>query len=205
MNEDILSMLGNKEPQEKPMEKDDGEIDTSVLSSMMTADGADGNFEIKPKEKPAEEKQNITITTGKVKEKLGKYSKEFIQDVIKHPTKYSVKTSRGEMSIKDAINQGWDAKTGEFNEASSFNKQKEDALSKLNQSDRDSVETLTNPANAHMAVADAEKAGIDADSGLVDQPPEAMQAMQAGGQAGEQQAAPPIDPEILKQMLGGKL
>jgi hypothetical protein len=226
MNENILEMLGGEKQTPSPnVEKEEGignKIDSDVLGSMLTADGVDGNFrtEKEPEEEELKDSEKIKVSDGKVKEQLGKYSKEFIKDVMKRPDQYTVETSRGVMTIRDAINAGWDPKTGEFLEE---NRDKsEEYLSELDEADQGAVKSLMDPANAGIAAAEAEEMGLDPNSPLVKRPPQAldasalppeqqmtpeMMAMAGGGAVPPQQAgAPPaegIDPEQLKMFLRG--
>lgn len=209
MPDDILSMLGNENPQAPPP-KEEGDmlnesLDDELFASMLTADGEDGNFEMKQKEKKEEQKPEVKISAGKIKERLGKYSKDFMDSVLKDPSKYTIETPQGRMTVKDAIMKGFDPTTGEFNDAMSIDKIKEKHLSGLNENDRAVAEQLMNPANAQMSPVDAEQYGLSQDSPMIagNQVPMSgdMQAQDADGQ----DALAGIDPAILQKMMGGKL
>lgn len=218
---DILGLLGGEKPttETKPIEEEAGlsedKIDSEVLNSMLTADGADGNFRKNKKPEPSvTEDEKATISGGKVKEKLGKYSKEFVKDVIKNPEKYTVETSKGTLTIKEAIKQGWDPKTGDFVEEK--RDKSEEQIAALGDSDQEAVRDLMDPRNAGIPAAEAEEDGLDSDSPMIRKPPAALEAAQ---QQGEEEAAaaavPPgaeqapaeggqqMDPEQLKALLGG--
>jgi hypothetical protein len=216
---DILGLLGGEKPntETKPIEEEEeglseDKVDSEVLNSMLTADGADGNFRKNKKPEPSvTEDEKATISGGKVKEKLGKYSKEFVKDVIKNPEKYTVETSRGTLTIKEAIKQGWDPKTGDFVEEK--RDKSEERIAALGDSDQKAVRDLMDPSNAGIPAAEAEEDGLDSDSPMIRKPPAALEAAQqqeAGAAAvppGAEQApaegGQQMDPEQLKALLGG--
>jgi hypothetical protein len=217
MNENILEMLGREKQTPSPSVKEEGlgnKVDSDVLSSMLTADGVDGNFrtEEEPKEENLEDSEKIKISDGKVKEQLGKYSKEFIKDVMKRPDQYTVETSRGVMTVRDAINAGWDPKTDEFLEENR-DKSKEQ-IAKLEESDQNAINDLLNPENAGIPAAVAEEDGLSPDSPLIRKPPLAIDPstqvpteMSGGGAGAEpplpQEGGQGMSPEQLKALLGG--
>lgn len=201
MDNDILGMLGNTEKQAKPLAEEDAvpsdKMDGEVLKSMLTADGEGGNFTVKKKEQEeVPEKDKVIVKPGKVQEKLGKYSKEFMENVMKNPTKFTVETSRGKMTIKDAIVNGWNPKTGEFSDDNIKNNTKKH-LDSLNDSDRKTVEKLVDPRNAGIAAADAEAIGMDAEDQMIRRPPEVMAQEEQGGR-------PSLTPEQIQKLSGGK-
>lgn len=225
MNEDILSMLGNTEPQveQKKEKKTEDKFDSDILASMMTADGKDGNFRIeKEEDSEPEEDSKISILTDKVKERFGRYKNEILKDVYKNPDKYAIETKRGLVPIKEAIAMGWNPKTNDFTDKPIGLSVKE-KLAGLNENDRRVVESFTDPSMAGIAAADAEGFGLPQDSNMIARPPQAMQQqappqqaavdpslLAAGGQEAEQAmpqgADQQFDPAILQQLgMGGNM
>lgn len=190
---DLFKDLGKQEPKLKEKEEVSNINDKNFLDSILTADGEDGNFRLKEEPKPEEledeDKIHMDFKTSSQK-RLGKYSKDFISNVMKHPTKFFVETERGTLSIKDAIEQGWDPKTGGFKKDNLQSKIKE-KMDKLSDSDREAVDSLTNPDNAGIADADAD--GLDI-------PPESRLRKTNRSATPEGQ----IPPELLAKLNGGE-
>ena len=237
-NTDILEQLGVPEEGE-PVPQDEENVDKipdELLPQFLTADGEDGNIEATPdkeEEKKREEEIDVKISPSKIKQKVGKYSADFIDDIKKHPGKYTVETPRGRMTIKEALKQGWNPKTNEFDDNNSIDAINERHLSGLSQSDKDTIAYMDDPANQKFAPTDAEALGLDPNSPFIDHgndalglgggamppgaeamPPEAMaaqggglppEAMAAGGQAPQAQAPAGggIDPSMLAALMGG--
>jgi len=171
----------------KPMATD---LDKDALNHMlMSGDSSEGNLTFeddKPKPNP-DEKPEYEAKDGKIIRKLGKYEKELFESIRKNPEKYTVKTPKGDMNLKEAMSKGFNPKKGTF-DGRDFKKEEEDILAKAPESDRNRIQSMTNPENAQFPEAEAERFGIDKKNPMVKKPM----------QQGETQA---VDP--LAAMLGG--
>ena len=218
MEEDILQQLGQGEPTEetpevKPEEKKKSSgksLDDEVLASMMAnGDNTRGMFEpdeseVKDKDEKLHEDQDESAklkTKGNAKPSE-KYKTEFQKDMIKNPEDYMINTPRGEMTVKEAMQAGYDPITKRFDNSAS--KKKEDTLNQLNDKDRAAVEKLFDPSQLGLAPADAEAMGVNANSPMVrqsnsiEQPAQAPTQMSAPSQpAGQAQA------QDINALLGG--
>lgn len=140
-------------------------LNTDILSQMMmTGDNEYGMFapdtkqleeELEPGEKLHEE-QNEEAKLGKIKstETKDAYKKAMIKDMSKHPDKYSIETPRGRMSVAEAIKQGFNPETKQFEK--SLDEKNKEALSRLSDEDRTRVEEFIDPAQVGLAPADAD-------------------------------------------------
>lgn len=86
-----------------------------VMISIITSPGSrnSNNSFIKDKKNDDEEKV-IAITVGKNKTMGDKYKQKLAKQAAKNPNSVKVKTPEGWMTVKEAIEAGFDPKTGEF-------------------------------------------------------------------------------------------
>jgi hypothetical protein len=218
MNEDILNQLG--EPSEEPTEevkvpdkkKSTGKkIDDEVIASMMAnGDNTAGMFTPDESEVTEEDEElheevdeDAKLKTKGEAKPSEKYATEFQKDMIKNPEDYMINTPRGEMTVKEAMEAGYDPITKRFN--NSALKKKEDTLNQLNDKDRAAVEKLFDPSQVGLAPADAEAMGVNANSPMIrqenpmeQQPAQVATPMSAPAQPTGQQPAPDIN-----ALLGG--
>ena len=214
MNEDILNQLG--QPSEEPTEevkvedkkKSSGKpLDDEVIAAMMAnGDNTKGMFEPDKSElvdKDKKEKlhedpdEKVKLKTKGDAKPSEKYATEFQKDMLKNPEDYTINTPKGEMTIKEAMEKGYDPVTKRFN--NSGTKKKEEVLSQLNDKDRAAVEKLFDPSQVGLAPADAQAMGLKPDSKMVRQenPMEATSMSPPAGPA-PTQGAPDIN-----ALLGG--
>lgn len=183
MEEDILQQLGQGKPTEetpevKPEEKKKSSgkpLDDEVIASMMAnGDNTRGMFEpdeseVIDKDKK-EKKHEDQDDSAKLKTKGNakpseKYKTEFQKDMLKNPEDYMINTPKGEMTVKEAMQKGYDPITKRFNNSAA--KKKEDILNQLNDKDRAAVEKLFDPSQVGLAPADAQSLGISPNSNLI--------------------------------------
>jgi hypothetical protein len=184
MNEEILNQLGTagntpvteptpkEEPElkvEKPKKKSNTDIDQETIEQMLlTGDNENGMFipdkETKDEfgnkieeEKPDESMKISKVKQGKVSDK---YKTAFKEDMAKHPEKYKINTPRGEMTVKEAIQKGYDPITKSFKGKQKLEEAMEKELSKVNDKDREGIRNLLNPDNLHLKEADAAGLGV---------------------------------------------
>lgn len=113
-------------------------------------------------EEPDEEEipeSTVQYKSGNDLELLGDYSEELINDIIKNPAKYKfVSKKHGQMNLKEAIDKGYNPDTDEFDKPK--RKSKEQMTEGLSDSDKESIDKITDPSNAKVPAKDAEAFGI---------------------------------------------
>lgn len=199
-DEDNVLTLGDdeEEKEEMPEEKPKSDMDDEVLRSMMmTGENTEGTFtpdeDLDEDEEIHEEiDEDASITTGKVREKLGKYSDEILFDMKENPDKYLIQTERGEMSIMEALKQGWNPATKEFDGPSVAEDFKK-GFDGLSDSDRQALEQITDPAAAHIPPAEAGMYGLDPNDPMIDGQGMDPRMMQGA----------PQDPGMMDPNMGG--
>lgn len=198
MNEDILNQLGNtsEEPTEEEAvdtkKKRTSPLDDEVLASMMAnGDNTRGMFEpdeseVKDKDEKLHEDpdKDVKLKTKGDAKPSDKYKDKFKEDMVKNPDKYFVDTPKGQMSIKEAKEQGYDPVTRRFKKRK--DNSREAMLSEVNDKDKEAMQKLMDPAQLGLAPADAEGLGVRPDSPMV------KQASPLGGQPA--QAPTPMSP-----------
>jgi hypothetical protein len=179
-----------KKSSKKKDEEDDEGINEDALMKMMMTDMGEGGLE---ELKPDVETDELDVETKPDEdsfEPLGKYSDEVIEDVTKHPEKYIVKTSEGEMNLRDALDEGWNPDTDEFDHENSPRRKKEQALGGLSESDQQAIGEITDRGNAHIPPAEGEQYGLEPGNPMLHQEPQ-----------GEEET----DPAMLQAMMGGMM
>lgn len=177
----------------KPDKKDSGSksLDEDVITEMIkTGENTSGMLTPKEEEEHEKEDEKAKIKVGKEVKPSEKYSKEFKNDMLKHPDQYKVMTPEGEMTISEAFSRGYNPITKQFDSSRSQEGIKEKYMSQLNDADRSAIEQLTNPAAAQVAPADAEMYGLPSGSPMIrpEQGPQGPQGTQ--GTQGTQPALP---------------
>ena len=180
MNEDILNQLGNasEEPTEETVDtkkKRTSPLDDEVLASMMAnGDNTRGMFEpdeseVKDKDEKLHEDpdKDVKLKTKGDAKPSDKYKDKFKEDMVKNPDKYFVDTPKGQMSIKEAKEQGYDPVTRRFKKRK--DNSREAMLSEVNDKDKEAMQKLMDPAQLGLAPADAEGLGVKPDSPMVKQ------------------------------------
>lgn len=221
MNEDILNQLG--QPSEEPTEevkvenkkKSSGkQLDDEVIASMMAnGDNTKGMFEPDESEvvdKDKKEKlhedpdEKVKLKTKGDAKPSEKYATEFQKDMIKNPENYYINTPKGEMTVKEAIQKGYDPLTKRFNKGDT--NKKDEILSQLNDKDRAAVEKLFDPSQVGLAPADATSMGLKPNSKMIrqgnpmEQPPDQAPTPMSPPTAGP---APAQGAPDINTLLGG--
>lgn len=196
---------GIKAPSDDGSRKMDGD---TLAEMMMTGDNSEGLFKPDPDElldedekthEDADEKAKVK-SSGKVTEKGKKYIKLFQDELKDNPGEFMINTPKGQMTVKEAIKQGFNPETGDFEDAP------EDKLNGmldgLNDADKVGIQGLLNPSRANIAPADAAKFGLDATNPMV-------QAQQVPAPAPEeemmQQGMPQGQPLPQEQQKGADI
>lgn len=229
MNEDILGQLGQGQPApaEEPKEeikykdrkKSSGkQIDDEVLNDLlMNGDNTKGM--ITPSEKERKKTNNDEELHEDVDEKAKlkgkgaakpseKYSTEFQKDMMKNPDKYFINTPKGKMTIKEAMEQGYDPVTHRFNVKQKQAERLDEELKDLNDSDKAAIKKLLDPQQVGLAPADAEQMGIDPTNPTIKRPEAAQPAPTeptAPAMPGQPMPAanPAAQPADIASLLGG--
>ncbi len=155
---------------EKPQKNDKGskQLDDEVISDMLkTGENTDGMFSPNDADEFQEEDKDAKVKVGKNVKPVGKYEKEFKNDMLKHPDEYKVMTQRGEMTVSEAMRAGYNPITKRFEKGHGRDAIKENHLAGLNDADREALERFTDPANAQVAPADAEMYGLQPGSPMI--------------------------------------
>lgn len=220
MNEDILNQLG--QPSETPEDGESTElkfdekkkksknaIDDEVIASMMAnGDNTKGMFEpdeseVTDKDEKLHEdpdKEAKLKTKGEAKPS-NKYKDKFKEDMVKNPDKYFVDTPKGQMSIKEAKEQGYDPVTRRFKKKQ--DNSREAMLSEVNEKDQEAMRKLMDPSQLGLAPADAESLGVKPDSPMVRN----QMSSPSPAQVATQMSAPqqPAGQPDINSLLGGNV
>ena len=153
----------------------------------------------------AEQDESMKLKTKSADAKGTKYAKNFQEDISKNPSKYSVMTPRGVMTVAEAMREGYDPLTKRFNKDKSMKALKDKHLEGLNKADKAKIEELTDPSAAKVPFKEAKEFGIDPNSALIDrgeQPQEvpAQPGIPLPEAEGVPQGAPTPD---INALLGG--
>ena len=182
MNEDILNQLG--EPSEEPTEEvkvpdkkrsTGKKIDDEVIASIMAnGDNTAGIFtpdesEVTEEDEKLHEEvdEDAKLKTKGEAKPSEKYATEFQKDMMKNPEDYMINTPRGEMTVKEAMQAGYDPITKRFDNATS--QKKDETLNQLNDKDKAAVEKLFDPSQVGLAPADAQAMGVNPGSPMIRQ------------------------------------
>ena len=182
-----MDKISKTKKESKKDSKNNKQLDSDTVEEMlMTGENTQGMFEPDNKEPEGNEPELNEEVDEKAKRKLDKsetkpsekYADSFKNDLLKHPNDYKVQTPEGEMTIAEAIKQGYNPITKRFEKEHNQNNLKESFLSQLNDSDRQNIERITNPSAAQVAPADAEKYGLNTTSPMIRQPEGGQPTMQ---------------------------
>ena len=148
--------------------KDTSLDEDTIKTLFMTGDNTTGMFtpDKKKDDKDEDEKPEVDIKTSKVKP-LGKYENDFKNDLLKHPEQYTVETPMGQMTVKEAMNKGYDPITKTFNKDETAKGIRERNLKGLNDADRKRLEDFTDPRSAKVPEKDAGMYGLNPDSPMI--------------------------------------
>lgn len=174
--ENIQALMGQKpkekqdplqklnELEDKPNSKDPKKRDfdnDAILEILMTGENTRGMFTPNKEETDEEKEEDETLKAdiGATTNISRKYQKALLEDMIKNPDKFKIDTPEGEMTVKEALERGYNPVTKQFGE-NKFKKKKEELLNQLNEDDRAKLERMTSPEAAGLAPADAEMMGL---------------------------------------------
>ena len=166
-----------------------------VLTSPMS-DDIDQPILSDPKEnKNDEEQQNISIIFGKKREMSDTYKKSLAEKAAKNPNSVEVETPEGWMTVKEAIEKGYDPKTGEFTEKKLPPLEMDQYFQHRGKEDRDKIKRKANPKGTNVNKEQMEGMGE-----RIEEHPDFM----PGNQPREEEPAPPEEGNNpLMAMLGG--
>lgn len=177
------------------------ELDADTLRSIMVAnDNSEGLFtpvpevdeDGEPKQIREEVDEEVKVETGKVTNKYGDYIKAFQDDMVNNPGRYTIQTPEGEMSIKDALAQGYDPATQSFGKPE-VEANMEEELAGLPPEEAEAIKAMTNPARGEEAPPTAEQ-----------MLPPGAGGPQAQPQPGQPQPGPEAEAGILAALGGGQ-
>lgn len=189
-----------------PEEKEDGTLNSELLNTLVKAgENREGMVSFDKKEQEQKKKENneeplfkeipeeAVIKTGKVKEKLGKYTERLLFDIKANPKKYMLDTPRGKMSIEEALKQGYDPATKDFTDETP-DQMIDKKLTGISKSGKDKIKQLMNPQSARVPQREAESMGLPMESPMIE------------GQEPEQptQEGQGISPEMLAALGGNQ-
>ena len=202
MDEISKAKPGKKEPDSKTLDDD------VVTEMFKTGENTEGMFIPKKEEEHEEEDEKAKVKIGKDVKPSEKYEKQFKNDMVNHPDQYKIMTPKGEMTVAEAMKAGYNPITKRFEKGHGQDAIKEKHLAGLNDADRSALEQFTNPANAQVAPADAEKYGLQPGSPMIRpeqgvNPSPEMNPMMAGLGAQPGMAAPQAGPAPLGTAMPG--
>jgi hypothetical protein len=224
MNEDILAQLGQGQPApaEEPKaeikyadkKKSTGkQIDEDTLQELlMNGDNTKGMITPSEKERKKSNDDEELHEDPDEKAKLKnagsarpseKYSTEFQKDMMKNPDKYFINTPRGKMTIKEAMEQGYDPVTHRFNLKEKREKFLDNELKDLNDADKAAIKKLLDPKQVGLAPADAEQMGIDPTNPTIKREEPVPAEPVAPVPQGQPMPAAPAQPADIASLLGG--
>ena len=138
--------MQNEEIKKPTAEKVSAEDKNAVLESMMFSPSAsDADATITAKEdKPKADELLKVLESGKG-ELSEEYKKELLSKALKDPMSVEVKTPKGWMTVKEAIAQGFNLKTGKFDGKSIPEIDWKGEIDKLDPREKATIESLTKP------------------------------------------------------------
>lgn len=133
-------------PKDKPKDK---EAENEALRKMMfspSASDADPTLELKEDKKKEDVKaRELLKMLEKNPKKSEKYRKELLDKALKDPRSVQIETSQGWMSIAEAIDLGFNFKTGKFDKEALKRPDWDKAISELSPREQENIRRLTKP------------------------------------------------------------
>lgn len=149
-----------KEASKKDEEKDKMQMTDEIFGTIQAQNMGDGLLTLPDEEKEIDDDVEAEYKVGKDFETYGKYTEEILQDIIKNPSKYKMKSKKhGEMNLKEALDKGYNPDTDEFDREPI--KSKEELTKGLSDSDREAIEKMTSPEAAQIPPEDAKALGVE--------------------------------------------
>lgn len=180
------------------MEKEKPEINDELLDIFQSQNMGEGNLEIIDEEDELEENEpEIEMEADSEIEFEDEYADDLLKDIMANPSKYRLKSKKhGEMNLKDALDDGYNPETDEFDREPI--RSKEEMMEGLSDSDKEAINHMTDPRNANIPDKDAEAMGIDnalfspedEEELMLDSPEEDLEEEDLGG---------------LEELLGGMM
>lgn len=197
------AMNGPEKPKDKPKNKED---EKELLERMMfspSSTGADSTLEItsttdeedfKPNKPTSKEllKMLEKDDNNKISEK---YKKELLNKALKDPSSIEVNTPNGWMTVRDAIDAGYNLATGEFDQEPIPKPDLESKLATLDPREADTIRRLTQRGTPQAGLAPMGPSGeMSLEEAGVEPRPDVNPMEGAATEAGMAQGAAPEIP-----------
>lgn len=144
----------------KDEDKDETQMTDGIYDTIQSQNMGDGLLTLPDEDIELDEDVAAEYTVGKDFETYGKYTEEILQDIIKNPSKYKMKSKKhGEMNLKEALDKGYDPDTDEFDKEPI--KSKEELTKDLSDSDKEAIDKMTSPEAAQIPPEDAKALGVE--------------------------------------------
>ena len=174
-NAESPAISGPEKPKDKPKNKED---EKELLNRMMfspSSSGADSTLEITSTSDEKDFKPNKPSADEllKILEKDGdntlskKYQKQLLDKALKDPTSVEVETPKGWMTVRDAIDEGFNLATGKFDQEPIEKPDLESKLATLDPREAETIRRLTKRGTPQATMqpesgeASLEEAGIN--------------------------------------------
>lgn len=169
---------------------DEREMIEAMIMSPSSKDQFNTTFEEDLEE--AEEKEELFKIDGD-REMSDKYKEKLVDYALKHPDDVLIETPDGEMTMKEAIERGYDPATGQFMQEMADGRPKmEDHFGQLGPEDMAKMKQHFDPRNTDITPKEAERMGIDLES--------------KGGKDFKKETKAPksdVKPSELEELIGG--
>lgn len=144
----------------KDEDKDETQMTDGIYETIQSQNMGEGLLTLPDKDIELDEDVAAEYTVGKDFETYGKYTEEILQDIIKNPSKYKMKSKKhGEMNLKEALDKGYNPDTDEFDKEPI--KSKEELTEGLSDSDKEAIDKMTSPEAAQIPPEDAKALGVE--------------------------------------------
>lgn len=144
----------------KDEDKDKTQMTDGIYDTIQAQNMGDGLLTLPDEDLELDEDVAAEYTVGKDFETYGKYTEEILQDIIKNPSKYKMKSKKhGEMNLKEALDKGYNPDTDEFDKEPI--KSKEELTKDLSDSDKEAIDKMTSPEAAQIPPEDAKALGVE--------------------------------------------
>jgi hypothetical protein len=159
LNEQKLPEVPKDKPKNPEAEK---ELLKKMMYSPSTGD-ADPTITIDSTTDVPEDKTEKGKELLKMLEKGGKksekYQKQLLDKALKDPSSVEVETPQGWMTVRDAIEAGFNMETGQFDRPVIAKPNWEDEISKLDPREQETIRRLTQPGTRQAGPADSAVVG----------------------------------------------
>ena len=141
-----------------------------------------------------EDNSDFSIIFGTKREMSDTYKKSLAEKAAKNPNAVEVETPEGWMTVKEAIEKGYNPKTGEFDQEKRPPLNMDKYFQHRNKEDRDKIKRKVNPKGTNLNRKDMERLGEN-----IEEHPDFMPGNQPTEEVPVEE--PAIDP--VTAMLGG--